>query len=300
MSFVSVTAYGKQVAAKLRAELVTKNGLVFNEDYRGDAAQAASVMIPRTAATDTVNNYDKSNLGNNSITYDTNEWINAPMNHDRVINKYIDKRNMATVTYDEIQDELDRAAYSLALDLDTDGLKTLVFAAQGKDIAGNAFASTDPRYQEAGVDTAATSDFYADILKTKKGLKANKSNPKYLIVNEDGEEDIFATGSKIIRDGDLSQKLIEEGVIAKIAGLYVLVTNNMPKSADATPEVVKAVISAKEYATRAMAWVVEPYAINADGDATAIGGVFVKGRLVYRHEVTQPKAVGIVTVTPTL
>lgn len=302
MAFTSITAYGKIVAATLRADLVTKSGLVFNEDYEGDARTAASVMIPRVAAGVTVRSYDRDNIGNNTVGYDDNEWINAPLgkSEDLYVNELIDKRNMATVTYDEINTKLEQVGYSFAENIDTDGLKTLIFAAQGKDKAGNAFASTDPRYQEAGVDTAATSDFYADILKTKKGVKTNKAKPEYLIVNEDGEEDIFATGSKIIRDGDLSQKLIEEGVIAKIAGLYVLVSNNMPKSADATPEVVKAIISAKRYATRVMAWVEEPAVFNANGDANVVGGVLIKGRLVRRHEVTQPKAVGIITVTPTL
>ena len=72
------------------------------------------------------------------------------------------------------------------------------------------------------------------------------------------------------------------------------------KSADSTPEVVKAIISSKRYATRVMAWVVEPNAVNADADANVVGGVLIKGRMVLRHEVTQPAAVGIITVTPTL
>jgi len=296
MAFTSSTSYGQIVAARLRANLVTKNGLVFNEDYQGNAATSAAVMIPRLQEA-TVGNYNKTSVGSNAVAYDSNEYIPAIIDKDKFVNEYIDKRNMQTVTYDEVEQKLDSAGYKLAETLDTDGLQTLINAAQGKGNAGTAYASTDPRYQEVGVSTTATSDFYADILKTKKGVKKNKANPEYLIVNEDGEEAIFGTGSKVIVGGDLSQKLIEDGVIAKVAGLYVLVTNNMPNTTDATAKGVKAIISSKRYATRVMAWVEEPKVVDGNTDANIVGGLLVKGRLVFTHEVTQPKAVGIITYT---
>ncbi len=296
MPFTSSTSYGQIVAARLRAELVTKNGLVFNEDYQGNAATSAAVMIPRLQEA-TVGNYNKNNIGSNAVGYDSNEYIPAIIDKDKFVNEYIDKRNMQTVTYDEVNQKLDSAGYKLAETLDTDGLQTLINAAQGKDKAGTAYAQTDPRYQEAGIATTATADFYADILKTKKAVKKNKANPEYLIVNEDGEEAIFGTASKIIREGDLSQKLIEDGVIAKVAGLYVLVTNNMPNTTDSTAKGVKAIISSKRYATRVMAWVEEPKVVDGNTDANIVGGLLVKGRLVFTHEVTQPKAVGIITYT---
>jgi hypothetical protein len=296
MPFTSSTSYGQIVAARLRAELVTKNGLVFNEDYQGNAATSAAVMIPRLQEA-TVGNYNKASIGSNAVAYDSNEYIPAIIDKDKFVNEYIDKRNMQTVTYDEVNQKLDSAGYKLAETLDTDGLQTLINAAQGKGNAGTAYAQTDPRYQEAGVATTATADFYADILKTKKAVKKNKANPEYLIVNEDGEEAIFGTASKIIREGDLSQKLIEDGVIAKVAGLYVLVTNNMPNTTDSTAKGVKAIISSKRYATRVMAWVEEPKVVDGNTDANIVGGLLVKGRLVFTHEVTQPKAVGIITYT---
>jgi hypothetical protein len=295
MPFTGKTAYGKIVAAHLRAELVTKDNLVFNENYQGDAATAAAVSIPVTAASVTVGSYDKNTVSNNTVHTDSNNYIVAPLTDDIYVNELIDKRNMATVAYNEVEDKLEAAAYSMAENVDTKGLKTLINAAAGKDIAGTAYASGDPRNGQSGVTTAATSDFYADILKTKKQLKTNKSKPEYMIVNEEGEEAIFGTSSKIIREGDLSQKLIEEGVIAKVAGLYVLVSNNMPQTADSTPKNVKAIISSKRYATRVLAWVVEPSAANVVANPNIIGGVLIQGRAVLRHEVTNPKAVGIIT-----
>jgi hypothetical protein len=253
-------------------------------------------MIPRLQEA-TVGNYNKNSIGANAVAYDSNEYIPAIIDKDKFVNEYIDKRNMQTVTYDEVNQKLDSAGYKLAETLDTDGLQTLINAAQGKGNAGTAYAQTDPRYQEAGVATTATADFYADILKTKKAVKKNKANPEYMIVNEDGEEAIFGTASKIIREGDLSQKLIEDGVIAKVAGLYVLVTNNMPNTTDSTAKGVKAIISSKRYATRVMAWVEEPKVVDGNTDANIVGGLLVKGRLVFTHEVTQPKAVGIITYT---
>lgn len=296
MPFTSVTAYGAIVAARLRAELVTKNGVIFNEDYQGEAATAAAVAIPRLGEA-TVGNYNKTSIGSNSVGYDSNEYIIATIDNDKFVNEYIDKRNLRTVKYDEIAQKLDSAGYKLAEVVDTTGLQTLINAAQGKNKAGTTYPSTDPRYQEAGVATTATTDFYADILATKKALRKNKANPEYCIVDPEGEAAIFDTNSKVIREGDLSQKLIEEGVIGKINGLYVFSSNNMPNTVDSTPKGVKAIISGKRYATRVMAWVEEPATFDGNSDANVVGGVFVKGRLVFTHEVTQPKAVGIVTYT---
>ena len=295
MGFTSRTAYGQLVAAHLRAELVTKNNVVFNENYEGDAQTAAAVAIPVTASKVTVASYDKTNIANNTVKYDNNAYIIAPLTDDLYVNELIDKRNMATVSYDEVQDKLQAAAYSLAEDIDTKGLKTLINAAAGKDLAGVAFVNGDPRYQKVGTTTAGTSNFYKDILTTRKAVFAKKAKPEYLIVNPDGEADILDADSKIIREGDLSQKLIEEGVVAKVAGLFVLVSNNMPNTADETPKIVKGIISSKRYATRCLAWVKEPTAANVEANPNIIGGVLIQGRLVLRHEVTNPEAVGIIT-----
>ena len=52
--------YAKMVLAKIRKELVLKDGVVFNNDYEGDP-KAGAVKIPSRDSEVTVSDYDKAN-----------------------------------------------------------------------------------------------------------------------------------------------------------------------------------------------------------------------------------------------
>ena len=82
-SLTGKTEYGKIVVAKLRQRLVTRS--LANTNYQGDARVAAAVMIPTTPEF-SVGDYSKTSIGSNSVSYDTNGWINAPIDKDKFVN----------------------------------------------------------------------------------------------------------------------------------------------------------------------------------------------------------------------
>ena len=121
-SLTGKTEYGKIVVAKLRQKLVSRS--LANSNYQGDARVAAAVMIPTTPEF-SVGDYSKTSIGSNSVSYDTNGWINAPIDKDKFVNIYIDNYDLATLPYDEKANALDRAGYALAKADDSDAIDTL-------------------------------------------------------------------------------------------------------------------------------------------------------------------------------
>ena len=138
--------YGQIVLAKLLQRLVTRN--LFNSNYQRNAASGA-IEIPTTPE-DSVSDYNKSNLSNNAISYDANAWITCSIDQDKYINKYLDGYNVASLPYNVLSDNLERAGYAIAKAMDTHGITTLIRGIQGLDKNGNAFTSADARYDAGG------------------------------------------------------------------------------------------------------------------------------------------------------
>jgi len=292
------TNYGAIVLAKLRQKLVSRN--LFNSNYQG-SANAAAVMIPTTPE-DTVATYNKTNIGNNTVSYDNNAWITAVIDNDRFINKYIDGYDVASLPYNVLADNLERAGYALAKDMDTKAITTLVNAAQGLDKAGNAFASTDPRYDANSnygiIKSLGSNDAY-EVVAELAGAMTDAGVPedgRYLVVNGAFQAKILAS-NKAIRQGDLSQDLVDKGVIAMIAGFEVYTTGQVTGNIGSGQSAKKlyAVAGHPDFATRVESFRVEPAVFDGNTDANIVGGVMVKGRFVFTHEVGNPKALGLIT-----
>lgn len=294
MPVTARTSYGQIVTAKLRQKLVT--GAFFNRDYQGDA-NAGTVMIPTTPE-DVVRAYDKNNIGNNTVSYDANAWIPALVDQDVFIDKYLDGYNVASLPYNVIADNLDRAGYAIAKAMDTHGITTLVRGAQGLDKNGNAFTSADPRYDAGGnygiIKSVGSSDVY-DVLTDLSGEMTDAGVPeedRYLGVNGDFKAKILQS-NKAIRQGQLSQELILKGVIAEIAGFEVYATGQV--SGTIGSDKLYAIAGHPAFATRVESFKVEPAVFDGNGDANIVGGVLIKGRYVFTHEVQNPKAFGLIT-----
>lgn len=295
MPFTGQTEYGKVVAAKLRSQLVL-DGL-FAHPFEGDAAGTA-VNVPLTFDEE-AGEYSTTNLASNAPSYDTNAYITVNINHQFYINKYLDGFNIATASYDEKKDALERGAYSVALSSNKAGMKVLINGAQGKDEAGNAFASGDPRYQHTGnTQSVGSGDIY-DALTKLGGKLTDQGVPRdgrYIIVNGDGEAAIMAS-NKAIKEGDLAQELVMQGFVAKIAGFLVkttnLVTGNVGEGASAKK--ILGVAGHPNYGANPTAFKVEPNLFDGNGDANVVGGAFVKGRVAQAYAVLEPKAFGLLT-----
>ncbi len=293
-SLTGKTEYGKIVAAKLRQELVTR--AMANQNYQGDAKTAAAVNIPVTPEF-SVSNYSKTNIASNSVSYDTNGWIPSIIDNDKFINEYLDGYDLNTLPYDEKADAMDRAAYALAKAVDTHFITVLQRAINGQDKAGNTYTSGDPRYQKAGTITAQGSgeDIYDAVVRlyatqTKKGVP---TRGRWLFVTPDGLAAILGS-NKCIRQSDLSQEIVAKGAIAMIGGYEVYTSGQLTGTATATgagsATNILMIAGHPNYITRMDAFKVEPNWFDGNTDANIVGGVLLKGREVFSHDVTSPDA----------
>ena len=292
MPLTGKTEYGKIVAAKLRQRLVTK--ALGNTNYRGDAATAAAVMIPTTPEF-SVGDYSKTSIGSNSVGYDTNAWITSTIGNDKFINVYIDNYDLNTLPYDEKANALDRAGYALAKSEDTFNVATLKYAVAGNGKDGNAYGSSDPRYQKAGQIVAAQSDIFDSIVDmyAKQTAKGVPTDGRWLLTTPTGLAKILAS-NKAIRQSDLSQEIVAKGAVAMIAGYEVYTTGQLSGTATATGAAsatnILAIAGHPDYFTVIEAFRVEPNFFDGNGDSNVVGGAFLKGRYVFTSDVVNPEA----------
>ena len=286
--------YSKLVAAKLRASLVTKDEVIFNTFYEGDPTSGA-VKIPVRDANPTVANYNKTNVGNNAMTYGSTAYITAVIDNDKFVNEYIDGYEADAVPDSIVADRLDSAGYALALDEDVTGIATLVNAVQGKGKNGAVYAADDPRYGKAGsvvTVTLSASNAY-DTMVDLGAYQDEKNVPReerYAIVSP-AAYSFLLKDDHFIRQGDLSQKLKESGALGMVAGYAIYQSNNLGQVGS---DQVQIVVGHPKYATRVDEWQVKPYLQDLGGDMNVVGGSAVKGRWVFTHEVTSPEAFALV------
>lgn len=283
--------YAKLVDAKLRQVLVTKDNYVFNNRYEGTPA-GGSVKIP-VRADMVASTYDKEN--GKTLASGNTKYVTVVMK-DIAVSELIDGFDAAAVPDNIVADRLDSAGYGLGLFMDTDGIKCLVYAAAGKDEDGTAFPAGDARNGQTGtvVATAPTaSTIYKQILEMKKVHdKAGVPKQDRFIIASPDAVGFMLQDSNFIKECDLSQELLEAGAVGKIAGYNVFEASDLGN--DSASHAVYFIGGHPDFCTRVKEWSVEPRIIDIR-DGKYIGASAVQGRQVYRHAVTQPKAIYIVT-----
>lgn len=257
--------YSRLVLAKLRADLVLRDGIVFNNDYEGDPV-AGKVRIPVRDTEVAVGDYDVAT--GKAITQGATTYLDILISKDKAVNELIDGYEAASVPDSLVADRLDSAAYSLGLQLDSDGATELL--ANGTKVnvalvsADNAYSSmVDMRTRlskanvpQRGRYALVTSDFFALLLKSPEFIKAS----------------------------DLGDAVVQTGAIGSIAGFTLYEWN------DATPG-LQAICGHPRWATRVNEWSV-PVQVNDLGNEF-IGASAVQGRMVYAHKLTRASAVQI-------
>ena len=192
---------------------------------------------------------------------------------------------------------MDRAAYALAKAVDSHFITVLQRAINGQDKAGNSYGSSDPRYNKAGTITAQgqSEDIYDAVVRlyatqTKKGVP---TRGRWLFVTPDGLAAILGS-NKCIRQSDLSQEIVAKGAIAMIGGYEVYTSGQLTGTATATgagsATNILMIAGHPNYITRMDAFKVEPNWFDGNTDANIVGGVLLKGREVFSHDVTSPDA----------
>lgn len=255
--------YSKLVLAKLRNDLVLKDGIVFNNDYEGDPV-AGKVRIPVRDTEVAVGDYDVAT--GKAVAQGATTYLDILVNKDKAVNELIDGYEAASVPDGLIADRLDSAAYSLGLQLDSDGATELLANGTVENVAqvtaANAYAAmvdlrtkmSKAKIPLTGRYALVTPDFYALILKS----------PEF------------------IGPSDLGDAVVQSGAVGKIAGFTLYEWN------DATPG-LQAIAGHPRWATRVNEWSV-PIGLK-DLTNAYIGASAVQGRMVYAHKVTRQTAI---------
>lgn len=258
--------YAKLVMAKLRQELILKDGVVFNNDYEGSPA-AGNVKIPVRDTEVEISDYDKANgiQGKMGAT----SYANMPITKDKALNEIIDGYDAASVPDNLVADRLDSAAYSLAKQIDTDGGTALI----GGATVDNESQLTKDNIYEKIVD-----------IRTRMN-KANIPNDgkRYLLALPDAMA-LILKSPEFISASSLGDEIKQTGAIGKIAGFLVIEWN------DSTAN-LQMVAGHPRFATRATEFAVEPHIQDLNGSGNYIGASAVQGRKVYDHKVLRSIAI---------
>ena len=258
--------WSRLVLAKLRNELVLKDGVVFNNDYEGSPA-AGNVKIPVRDEEVVVSDYDKAN--GIQGTHGSTAYENMPITKDKAVNEIIDGYDAKAVPDDLVADRLDSAAYSMAKQIDTDGGTTLLAAAT----VDNETALTKDNIYEKIVD-----------LRTRMN-KANIPNDgkRYLLALPDAMA-LILKSPEFIAASSLGDEVKQTGAVGKIAGFLVIEWND-------TTANLQLLAGHPRFATRAMEFAVDIHLQDLNGSGKYIGASAVQGRKVYDHKVLRSVAI---------
>ena len=258
--------YSSLVDAKLRQTLVTKDNLIFNNKYEGNP-KSGLVKIPVRDGEVEVGEYDKSN--GMALTEGATTYIDLVLDHDVAVNELIDGFDAQAVPDNIVADRLDSAGYSLGLKIDKDSLTCL--ETQGTKLG----------------DTTAIDETnaYKNFMKARTTMSRNgvPNDGRYAIVCPEVME-VIMQDERFIKQGDLSQDLVAQGVVGRIGGFNVFESCNM----DENTEVI---FGHKDFAHRVEEWSVGVHLQDLNGSGKYVGASAVQGRKIYGVKVTKAKAI---------
>lgn len=257
--------YSSLVLAKMRAENILKDGIIFNNDYEGDPV-AGAVKVPVRDDEVKVGDYDRSAGGD--LSSGSTVYRSILINREKYVNELIDSYDAASVPDNIVAERLDSAGYSMARTLDSDGASTLI--SQGTRVNMSAISA---------------STVYGDIVAIRTMMsKSNVPNDgrRYLLVTPDIYAELLKS-PMFVSASVLGDEVKQSGAVGKIAGFTVYEWN------DDTANLAM-IAGHPRFATRINAWRV-PIAVNDIKDGKHIGASAVQGRSVYGHEVLRKSAV---------
>lgn len=204
------TRYSGMVDEKLRATLVTKDNLIFNTRYEGNP-KAGMVKVPVRDTEVEVKKYDK--VKGVDITESTTSYFDLPIDNDEAVNELVDGYDASAVPDGIVAERIDSAGYSLGLSIDAKSIKAL------ETTAGVTIASS----KTAVTETTA----YKQVLAAKRAQSRTgvPHSGRWLIASPEFME-MLLQDDHFVRQGDLSQQLVMQGAVGKIAGYTVFESNN--------------------------------------------------------------------------
>ena len=285
MAHANQERWASLVDAKLRNTLVTRDNLIFNNRYEGDP-KAGKVKIPVRDTEVEVKDYDKAN-GIDPKTGATT-YLDLSIDHDEAVNELIDGYDAASVPDGIVAERLDSAGYSLALSIDKKSINALEACGVGSEGAN-----------VSATKTAATeSTAYKLALEAKRVLsRAGVPNEGRFMLASPEYLEVLMLDEHYIKQGDLSQQLVQSGVVGRIAGFNVLETNNM--DFESTTRVASKKTTTEfiaghpNWCHRVQEWQVAVHLQDLAGSGNYIGASAVQGRKVYGLKVSKPQTLYI-------
>ena len=267
--------YSKLIDEKLRASLVTKDHYIFNNRYEGNP-KAGKVKIPVRSTEVVVGDYNKAT--GLALSGGTTTYLDLDLSYDKAVNEIIDGFDAQAVPDNIVAERLDSAGYSLASEIDAISIAAL----EAGGTVDNGAACTKTTVYGKIVD-----------LRTKLSNANVPAKDRWLIVSPDIYALLLQDTTNFIRQGDLSQKLIQAGAVGQIAGFNVFECTRRAK--DKTGVVTSKKVTTEmiaghpNWCHRVEEWSV-PVAIKSLTN-TYIGASAVQGRKIFGTMVSNSNAV---------
>lgn len=278
MPHVLQERYSTLIDEKLRATLVTKDNLIFNTRYEG-SPKAGKVKVPVRDTEVEVKAYDKQK--GVDITGGSTTYFDLNIDNDEAVNELIDGYDAAAVPDGITVERLDSAAYSLALSMDTKSVRALETTA-GITVAASKTAITDSTAYKAVLAAK----------RTQSRLGVPNDGKRWLIASPEFMEALM-TDDRFIKQGDLSQELVQNGVVGRIAGYNVFESNNTmfedTEVVSGKKTTTEFICGHPNWCHRVQEWSVPVSIKNLTN--TYIGSSAVQGRKVYGIGISKPQTV---------
>lgn len=261
--------YSALVDAKLRATLVKKDGVIFNNRYEGDP-KAGSVKVPVRDTEVAVGDYSKTNGA--AATHGDTSYLTVAVNKDKAVNEIIDGFDAAAVPDNLVADRLDSAGYALAMQIEADATAVL-------ESGATTFGSTDAL-------TAA--NIYSTIVDVRTAMskaKVPNDNRRWLLVSPETYA-LILKSDEFTHASQLGDAVIQTGALGRIAGFNVFEDVTLGTKTDF-------IAGHPDWCTRVNEWSVPVHVQDLSGSGSYIGASAVQGRRVYAHAVTKKAAVQI-------
>ena len=269
--------YSALVKKRLQQVLVTKDNVIFNNYYEGDA-KAGAVKIP-TRGEVTVSDYDKANgiTGTQSST----TYVTLAIDKDKAINEIIDGYDAQAVPDGIIADRLERGAYGLANDMDK---KSIAILEAGATKLSTTTALTKTSAYESIIDVSAQM--------TRAGVP--NDGRRWIIVSPETKA-LLLKSADFVKASDLGQELVMNGAVGAIGGFIVYESGNMmyqdtefTASKKTTTEFIA---GHPDYASRVAEFSVPVHVQDLAQSGNYIGACAVQGREVWGATVLEKDAI---------
>lgn len=257
--------YSKLADVKLRATLVKKDGVIFNNRYEGDPT-AGAVKVPVRDTEVTVSDYSKTNGAD--ATHGDTAYITVPVDKDKAINEIIDGYDASAVPDDLVADRLDSGSYSMALQIEQDA--TDVLEAKATAFGGTEALTKDTIY-----------DVMVDARTALSKAKVPNDNKRFALMSPDAYA-LILKSPEFTKASDLGDAVVQTGAQGRVAGFLVFEDVTLSETTDF-------IAGHPDWCTRIKEWAVGVHVQDLAGSGNYIGACAVQGRKVYAHTVTKPK-----------